>query len=126
MLSCSTCNSTQKIQCEDCAGTGKIESKWFKSLTSLPIDRLHFEYKKRHGEVQTLKIDISRLSRELADLDNWYDRELQAKPYMAYHPGAYPSGIDSIPREIRGIENRINELEDEMEAIDQVINAQWK
>ena len=126
MLSCSTCNSTQKIQCEDCAGTGKIESKWFKSLTSLPIDRLDFEYKKRQQEVQTLKIDISRWSRELADLHQWHDRERQANPYMANHRGAYPSGIDSIPRKISGIEDRINELKDEMEAIDQVKSAKWK
>lgn len=124
--SCATCGGSGKIECSKCAGTGKIESAWYKSLNNLPVERLRFEYEKRQREIQQLQIKISRRSRELDDMYEEYERDRNANPYLYDHPGAYPGGLDSIPREISQLEENIGKLEDEMEAIDEVLNTKWK
>lgn len=120
--SCSICHGTRKIQCSDCIGTGKIESQWFKSIKAYSVDRLNFESNRRKREIDLLYKEISHLESQLRELESWHDRELERNPWIASHPGAYPSGLDSIPRDIRIIENKIDELKDEIDAIDQVIS----
>lgn len=123
--SCKVCGGTQRIQCGHCKGSGKMESEFFKSLKNLPVDRLKFEYEKRQREIQQVQTKISRLSREEEDIREDYYRDKSENP-GAYIHGGYPIGLDSIPREIGQLEKRIGEIEDDMEAINQVLNTKWK
>jgi hypothetical protein len=122
---CSKCNGTQKITCSECDGKGTFASEWLKSLPSLPVDRLRFEYEKRQREVSTINIDASRLSREINELYEWYEQDKRAHPANYDHAGS-SLGWDGLQNQINEGQRRCSELEREMSAIDEVLNQKWK
>lgn len=71
-------------------------------------------------------MQISRLSRELDEVYGWYERERALRPGAYNAAGSYPAGLNSIPREMSGLETRIHQIHDEIEAIDRVISEKWK
>jgi hypothetical protein len=123
---CWQCKGTHKIGCKDCAGSGRVESEWYKSLKTLPVDRLRYEQEKRQREVSNLYTQVSRVSRELDEMYRYYEEDRQMHPNRYNAAGSYPSGLDSLPREINSLESRISDLNDEISTIDQVISEKWK
>jgi hypothetical protein len=123
---CSKCKGIRKLTCEECKGTGKVEHSWVKSLKKLSAERLKFEYEKRHREISNIQMQINRLSRELDEMYEWYeqDRALHSGAYNA--AGAYPSGLDSIPRQINSLQSDIGRLEGEMKVLEYVLNQKWR
>lgn len=52
--SCSTCNGTRKLQCRRCGCTGRVESEWFKSFKTMPVERLKSEFDSRQQRTHDL------------------------------------------------------------------------
>lgn len=138
LTGCQKCGDKRKIQCGKCGGSGKLESEkykkkktWRASLESFPVDRLRFEYEKRQREVGNLQTKTVQLAAKEAEISEWYDREYEHAANHFYlseekEGPSYPAGLVTIPAEIVRLEERIEELEDEMHAIDQVLSKKWK
>lgn len=128
---CSQCGTTQKIGCRTCNGSGKVESQWSKSLKNLPVDRLRFEHEKRQREVSTLEIQISRVQRQIDQLQqDWNDAYEEAassgsRGIHNFDASGYQSGDRALYNEIGNLEKRRSELESEMQAIEQALNTKW-
>ncbi len=56
----------------------------------------------------------------------WYERERALRPNAYNAAGSQPAGLNSIPREMSGLETRIHQINDEIEVIDKVISEKWK
>lgn len=87
------------------------------------MDRLQFEHQKRQQKVQTLYIEVNRLSRELEE--DYEEDRLHRQRDPSFFRDAGPTmftnegAIDRTQAQIRG-------LEEEMEAIERVLDAKWK
>jgi predicted RNase H-like nuclease (RuvC/YqgF family) len=114
---CPKCNDTRKIKCKECNGSGKVESEWYKSLRNMPVERLRFEYEKRQREIQSLEIQMDRLSREYEDA---------YQVHMDLPIGYGSSRLDSLERQMSGQRSYLMKLENEISIIEQVINLKWK
>jgi hypothetical protein len=57
-LECRGCGDRGHIFCADCGGRGRYESEWLKSLPSLPVERLRFEFDKRSAEVRKVRREV--------------------------------------------------------------------
>lgn len=137
--SCGRCHGTRKYGCSKCVGSGRIVSDWFKSLDQLPIERLKFEYEKRQREVASaerkvgsFQTQISRISHELDEMYEWYERDCLERPGAYNAAGTEPAGLHDFPREINRLqgeisdkEAQIRDLEDEMGAIEEVMDRKW-
>ena len=86
-------------------------------FADLTTERLKFEYERRQREIVRFEMDISRLHRDLNELHEHYERDRLARPYAYEDAGSYPLGIDSIPKQIARLEERIHLLEHEMRGI---------
>jgi hypothetical protein len=120
--SCLSCLGTGRIKCSDCFGKGKIESQWLKSIKYYSSDKLNIEIDKRKHEIDRLKYKKSQLIGDLSELEDYAD-SIKNEPWVVGHRGALPIGLDSIPGEISIIENQIEELDDEIDAIYEALGA---
>lgn len=136
---CARCNGTRCYSCTSCTGSGRTVSEWFKSLDRLPVDRLRFEFEKRQREVASAErqigstqTKIARVSRELDEMYEWYERDRIERPGAYNAAGTEPAGLHDFPREISnlecevgGFERTIENLQDELSAIQEVIDLKW-
>lgn len=128
---CSRCNATRKIKCNECGGSGKVEGEWIKSLRDWPVDRLRFEHQKRQSEIPGLQLQLSRLQRQMDELQNeWGD----AYNVAASRPGGvsnfdasgYQNGERYFDEQMASINRRLSELNEEIQAIDNAFSSKWK
>lgn len=121
---CETCGRSRKVVCSTCKGVGRFETDWSKELKTSTVKRLRFEYEKRQRQILALQIKISSLRRELDEMYSWYERDRVANPKAWYHrEGSYPSGMESIPREIEQYELEVRTLEEQMDDIQTVLDS---
>jgi hypothetical protein len=104
---CSRCDAHGHLVCADCGGRGRFESEWLKSLPSLPVERLRFEFDKRSAEIRKLSREIEGNREALTDI--WT-----------------PKAIDILVSAITRGERRVAELEEERTAVEQVIHEKWR
>ena len=131
---CAHCNETQKPPCQDCSQQGKVEGQWIKSLRELPVERLRFEHEKRQSEIGRLQIQASRFEREyeeinedwrqsLEDLQNRYGTVAGINMFDA---SGFKSSSARALDDMSKANSRIYELQDEMNAIEQILDYKWK
>jgi RecJ-like exonuclease len=112
LAKCDQCSGTQKVPCQDCNQQGKVEGQWIKSLSSLPVDRLH---EKRQREISNIHMEISRL----AQLEDTIYQDV-----IRGHGGAEQGA--EVSRQQGVLRRSIGELQSEMKAIEQVLESKWK
>ncbi len=78
-------------------------------------------------------VQISRLSRELDEMYEWYERDRAMNPGAYNDAGCELSGLNSIPREINSLgrdianlESNISDLESEIAEIHEVLDVKWR
>jgi chromosome segregation ATPase len=95
-----------------------------------PVDRLRFEYEKRERELSRLQMELSDLKREEAQINNdWEEASSQlvtSADYRNFDAGGFQSGLQHISNQKSDVYGRMKELEAEMKAIEQALNAKWK
>ena len=129
---CSSCGGKTKVTCATCKGAGRFEGQWVKSLQSLPVDRLRFEFEKRQWESSDCKNQTSSVRRAeerlQSDQSEAYDEAASSGPrgIHDFYAGGFESESKAKYREIARLEKRVGELEAEMSAIQQVIDSKWK
>ena len=115
------------IPCEHCDGLGKIGGPWIQEISNWSIDRLRFEYEKRQREIQRLEIMSNELERQYDEAYyNWEDR---------YEDVVAERGSDAAynicgkgperPDVLNSYAKSIGKFEEEMAAIEQVMNTKW-
>lgn len=122
---CAKCNGRRSVTCPECKGAGRFEGQWVKSLQSWPVDRLRFEIDKRQREISNLYGKVSYAEQELRSSNESYERayacrqpDFDASGYNRYNTG--------LMNEIDSAEGRIKALQEELNAIEQVLNTKWK
>lgn len=139
---CSAIVEKDLITCPNC-GSGVFESQKIKSIFTeirqpkasgtkrteynnkekrLSVDQLRFEIDKRQRQIINLQSKISRKSRDLEALYNEYERNRAANPAAYDDWGAYPGGLDTIPKEIQQMERQIYKLENEINKFEEELN----
>lgn len=126
---CPECGDTFKIKCRQCSGSGKIEDQefidWLRVLSNYPLSRLRHEIDKRQRKIQQLQTKILHLGREVDQIYSEHQDDLMRNPGAFVH-GGYPCGLDLIPREIRGLENDIDEIEEEISIVEGMLDKKWR
>lgn len=134
---CLKCGATGAYACPACNASGRVVSEWFKSLAKMPSERLRFEYDKRQNQIignrqkiSIIQTKITRISAEYEQMYADYDADRRARPYLYDEAGTWPSGLDSLPREMNqleseasGIESDISNIESELVAIEEALNS---
>jgi predicted nucleic acid-binding Zn-ribbon protein len=135
--SCARCGSTGKLKCSTCSGSGKVQSKWFKSLKDWTVEKLRFERETRLGsiatdqqEIRSLKSEISDLNTQLKEMEDYWEDQLNQNSYFTKVEGGAPAGLDGLPRaigrlesQVAAIRSQISESKEELAAIEEVIRA---
>jgi hypothetical protein len=134
LTKCSHCGGTQKLPCKDCDQKGKVEGQWIKAIRELPVERLRFEHEKRQSEIGRLQIQASRLENEfeqiqrdweqaLKDLQNRYGTVAGINMFDA---SGFQSASSRTMDDMSKANRRIYDLQDEMNAIEQILDYKWK
>jgi hypothetical protein len=128
---CSRCGATQKIKCNECGGSGKVEGQWVKSIRDWPVDRLDFEHKKRQSEISRIELQLSRVQREMKELHEDWDEaysEAASRPggVERFDASGYQGGRQILGDQISSINAHLSELNEEMQALDNVLSSKWK
>jgi hypothetical protein len=129
---CSKCHGKGEIKCPKCGGTRKLETteykSWVKSLESLPVDRLRFEYEKRQREIESLQTKTYSLARERDNMEEELKEWEEEHKFNDYSADEMPclGGINRAYSEISESEDRIRQIQEEMKEIEKVINKKWR
>jgi hypothetical protein len=122
---CAKCNGRKSVTCPNCKGAGRFEGQWVKSLQSWPVKRLRFEIEKRQREISNLQGKVSNAEQELQRSSESYERAYANRQpdFDASGYNRYDFGLQS---EILSAENQIQALQEELDAIERVLNRKWK
>ena len=112
---CSKCGSTGQLKCTACGGSGKVPSEWYRSLATMPVEKLKFEHEKRQRTIPILETTISGVRREHV--------ELLDQPYTAE---GYSDRARPLRNEMDRLSAEIGNLKMEMDAIERAMESKWK
>lgn len=122
---CATCAGTGKLKCSTCKGKGRVESEWYKSLSSMPVDQLKFEHQKRQQQVSVLEMKRMNLQRQYDAIQEMWAEESAnlhtARDYQNYNPPS-TSGIEN---EMSTVSSKISSVTEEISAIEKALDAKW-
>jgi hypothetical protein len=120
---CSQCSGTARFPCTKCGGSGRDKTEWLRAPNAASVDQLRFEYDKRHHRARSLQLEISRLTIEL-EHDYEEDRlDRLENPSKYYGDGS--EVIFSNEGAIKRVQRQIQDIEEELEAIEMLLRAKW-
>jgi len=141
-LICSTCKGTSKTKCPKCNGSGHIsQSKpctvcngngqvedlkyraWVNALQEFSVDRLQDEKSRRQHKTSDSRSKIGQLQAALRE--GWDDWETDPASSNNCRHGWTPSTWGEN-REISNLEERITELEDEIDLIQEALDRKLR
>lgn len=134
LAKCEQCSGTQKLPCQACDQQGKVEGQWIKSMRELPVERLRFEHEKRQSELGRLQIQASRLESEYDQIQQDWEQSLQdlQDRYGAraginmFDATGFQRASTRTMEEMSEANSRMYKLQDEMNAIEQILDYKWK
>ncbi len=125
---CNQCGATGKIKCTTCNGSGAVESEWSRSLREMPIDRLKFEYEKRHRSISTLRTKHSSVTHDYEQSERECEEyQEEQRSHGIRHPDLIGENYrNKLIGEMGSCESQISEMESEMKAIERAMESNWK
>ena len=128
LAQCPHCGSTGKLNCQTCNGSGKVASEWYRSLAALTIDRLKHEIAKRERQISANRADISDLRERYRQREQDWEEDYaaaQSSRYMRenFESTYYQKGMETLQGEIDGARESMRELQEEITALEMVMES---
>jgi predicted nucleic acid-binding Zn-ribbon protein len=94
----------------------------------MPVEKLKFEYEKRQRNISTLQMKASSLTRDYEQSERECDEyQEEQRSHGERHPEAIGGDYrNRLAGEIMSAQSQISDFEAEMNAIEKVVDANWK